>query len=782
MKTTKIKTNKPLPFLFTGNRDEISNVPLSAVAGKIPEDLHGYILLMTQCGTVNSGGYPYPEKIDKKPNPEFGSPVLNGNGMIFAFDLSNSGQVNVSSKLVKPPSYYADEATRIGGPAREEKEFKGFHFSNSGICRMSFLLGTVNYGNTAIIPVNFNSDSGVSILATYDTGRPMKIDPETLEFITPIGYNKEWRPGMPPFLQAPFPMFETTAHPSWDPLEKVLYGVNFTKSEETELSRTILYELLRRDKGSITKELINIANGFDEEQEAAKSIDEEQEAVKKARGKIDALLNKRITDEKAKRSSKKKKGFLKKIFSPVLKWFEKLLENFVKEETTTKDSVYLIKFDGSGELQSWRLVDEKGKDLKIYQCMHQTSVTQDYIVLMDSSFKFAMDLLFTNPFPHLKNVDKLLRFLLSKTILPSTKVWIINKNQLKNKKTVIARAVKGQPIPGLSNEPHGGVPMECVHFSSDYANPNNEITIYTAHNNDTCLAEWIRTYDVNHFTKEAYNETNISNYAAGQLALSSVGKYVIDGSTAFFKPGANKIIREKGNLPPVNELEGKPLSKVGPNTWGIGLYAYRDMISPTVAGMQIKQLFFVSFGTQPELLSEFIYNLYKRQNPNRSMNLKELLAYTECGIPQSIISIATESMKIEEHFEFEWGTFPMSIQFIPLNSNNSVPSEKDGYIWLTAKTLIEKDDTVEYQSRIYIFKAWNISEGPICILAGEGFNFCTSLHIAWLENKQQVHSEYIVNIEDDFNWSIENSFLKPFERTKYQDFFNKYVYPNFPKN
>ena len=121
----------------------------------------------------------------------------------------------------------------------------------------------------------------------------------------------------------------------------------------------------------------------------------------------------------------------------------------------------------------------------------------------------------------------------------------------------------------------------------------------------------------------------------------------------------------------------------------------------------------------------------------------------------------------------------MSIQFIPLTPNPNRDLSKNGYIWLTAKTLVDTDGTPTFQSRIYLFEAWDITKGPICILAGERFNFCTSLHVTWLEEVQEVQSGYKVNIEEDFNWSIENSFLEVFEVDHYKSFFEKYVYPNF---
>lgn len=444
-----------LPFLFEGNRDEVSNVSLQAIKGTIPQDLHGHLYLMTQCGTVNSGGYPFPKEVDGESNSEYGSPVLNGNGMMFYFDLTQTGKVTASSKIVKSPSFYADYALRDGGPAREEEDFKHWKFYNMGITRMSLFLGPVNYANTAIIPVKFKNDSGESILATYDTGRPLKHDPLSLEFITPLGYNNEWISGFPRFLQEPLPMFESTAHPSWDPNEQVLYSVNFTKSIETELSRSIIFELLRHDKKFLIEELTKIAEDYKEHKSAEKAIDE---------------INKIIENRKSiKAKPKKKKGGF-------WSWLKNLLFGWIKKDTETEDSVTLVRFDGEN-IKTWKLLDEKGDELRIFQCMHQTSITQDYLVLMDSSFKFSFDILVNNPFPDVPIIDELLRTISAKTILPSTKVWVVRKSDLAQGDTVTAYAVQGQPIEGLSNEPYGGIPMECVHFSAEFDNPNDHISV-----------------------------------------------------------------------------------------------------------------------------------------------------------------------------------------------------------------------------------------------------------------------------------------------------------------
>ena len=187
-----------------GPRNEISQLELNVIEGNLPEDLHGVAFFGSMCGSVNSGGLPFPRtQADGSPNPEFGSPFMNGDGMVFSFDMRNPGKVVVNSKFMRTPSFYADEATREGGPARAIPEFHRFHFENHGLARMSLFLGSRNYVNTALIPVDFGNDTGLGLMATIDNGRPFKLNPANLDLITPMGYNKEWTSPMPPFLKMP---------------------------------------------------------------------------------------------------------------------------------------------------------------------------------------------------------------------------------------------------------------------------------------------------------------------------------------------------------------------------------------------------------------------------------------------------------------------------------------------------------------------------------------------------------------------------------------------------
>ena len=188
---------KPNSFL-SGSRKELTRAPMKLVEGKIPESLQGSAYIITQMGNVNSKGLPFSRKhADGTPNHDYQSPIMNGDGFVFKFDFSDGEDVHLTTRIMRPPDFYADHATRYGGPASKDEKFAHYGFKNLGISRMSFHLGSRNFLNTAFQPLQFKGDSGTAILTTDDIGRPYLADPDTLELITPIGLNSDWISSMP---------------------------------------------------------------------------------------------------------------------------------------------------------------------------------------------------------------------------------------------------------------------------------------------------------------------------------------------------------------------------------------------------------------------------------------------------------------------------------------------------------------------------------------------------------------------------------------------------------
>lgn len=80
--------------------------------------------------------------------------------------------------------------------------------------------GVTNMANTSLQPIDGR------LFVGYDAGRPIEVDPETLDHITPVGGNDEWFQALPGVLE---PLVAVAAHPAADHDEKTLYFLNYTQ-------------------------------------------------------------------------------------------------------------------------------------------------------------------------------------------------------------------------------------------------------------------------------------------------------------------------------------------------------------------------------------------------------------------------------------------------------------------------------------------------------------------------------------------------------------------------
>ncbi|MBU1821645.1 MAG: carotenoid oxygenase family protein, partial [Bacteroidetes bacterium] len=211
---------------------------LNVYEGEFPQDMLGTVYIVYQIGSVNSDGLPYPEHLpDGSFNHEYGSAIMSGDGMVMKLDLTSTPTIR--TRIMKTPCYYADWHTREETKESHE-DFGGLRFRNFGIARMSLVLGSRNPLNTAVTPARFGSDTPV-LIAAYDIGRPYVLDPVTLELKTVIGKNTEWMTGTPARVPWPFELFESTAHPCYDPRTKELFSVNYSRMEKAVIiaERTI---------------------------------------------------------------------------------------------------------------------------------------------------------------------------------------------------------------------------------------------------------------------------------------------------------------------------------------------------------------------------------------------------------------------------------------------------------------------------------------------------------------------------------------------------------------
>ena len=734
--------NTPItrPFAYA-SRKEVNDVELNVFEGEIPDDIYGYVFFNNPVGTVNSGGLPFPEKTpDGEDNPEYGSSVFNGDGMLMRFDLSQQGKVIYKTKLLKTPCWYADEATKRGTSYYDD----GQEFRMLGIARTSLKFGSRNELNTAINPIKFPGDDHTRMSVNFDMGRPWEVDVETMELKTSIGSTQEWAGEIPSIADYPFPLFQSTAHPAFDPITKEFFTVNFTKTFEMMFYYTKFNERMETHADHIEEKLHAHAKDLHENDHHDK-VGELNKFYKN--------IHKHIhPGEGFWYQITKPFRWLLSIIMEVIFWIMDLLLGM-------KNRVYLIRWNGK-EVHQWEVVDEKtGKPIAIEQCMHQNNLSKDYIVLCDSAFKFSADIMITNPFPHNMELDRILRQLTSIAQEPFSPIYIIKRSELTlDKKTVKAKRVV--------------IDLETVHFSIDYQNPNNEITIHTAHNAASCAAEWIRPYDFLATNKKPVYSNTIGLMTCGEMDIGRIGKFVINGETGEMKPHLiHKTGEESGN------------GQLGAHTWAVALHTYRDIISATTPVDKIRHIYWQAYGTDPRYLTQFIEGLY-HEYEHRIIPVPEIIKKNREWLPYCLSRCNTETMELEDHYNFGLNENLRSMQFIPRKGAgspngpvNGIDPQMDGYIFCTMVVGPKNFDVDDYTREIWIFDGLDLAKGPVCKLSHPDLGFAFTIHSTWIEDAVSQKTDYKVDVKEDLQYLIDK--MREDDKEFMTDFMEEYVYPHF---
>jgi all-trans-8'-apo-beta-carotenal 15,15'-oxygenase len=132
----------------------------------------------------------------------------------------------------------------VDTPVKRIRRWLPFLFAKVQFMELS-PFGVTNMANTNVQPIDGR------LFVGYDAGRPVEVDPETLDFITPVGANDEWMQGAPGILE---PLCAVAAHPAPDVEERTLYFVNYSQisppdvAADTYLARWDLHGAVERWK------------------------------------------------------------------------------------------------------------------------------------------------------------------------------------------------------------------------------------------------------------------------------------------------------------------------------------------------------------------------------------------------------------------------------------------------------------------------------------------------------------------------------------------------------
>ncbi len=685
----------------------------------LPEGLQGHVFIISAAGSVDSEGSPGTGVVF--PSADGYTPFYNGDGIIYRFDFDNLQEgVFVNSRLAKTPCYYADFATR-----KLYSDRKHLIFENHGIMRMSLQLGIRNQLNTGFLPIRFSDGESERLLVTWDIGRPYEIDTQTLKLATPVGKNEEWRPLnplladlplQPPF---PFPLVQSSAHPCFDYKTGEMFNVNSGRSLSTFISqlRPLIYGIL------------DFINSFKEPANTRR------------------LIKTPVSPQNF------FKGFLE-TGKRVVQWLYNLLQFF----NLFSNFVAIVCWDGTGKLKKWN-VTYKGCPLKIQQSMHQMGLTENYVVLVDTAFKFLLEELL--PAPSNKKytkVEKFLRKWLDSPQLPDTYVYIVSRDDLKDGR----RKVEAKKVV---------IPRETTHFLTDYSDSGNKITLHMAHVCAWDVAEWLRAIDFDR------DETTLSNkqhpmygMTVGPLDISRMGCYVIDAEEA-------KVVRS--DITSVyqdnSSGQGEENKEFGQYTWGPALYAYQDN-QPTG---KFQDIYWSFFGCWEDIFTEQGLKMYAPYK-YREVPVPELLELTKKGIKSNLLRLhikPLESVKegenrleIQDIYQFETGYFVNSPQFIPRKAGGD-GSSTDGYIMCVVYRGTDKEP--DNGNQIWIFDATNLKQGPLCKLWHPQLNFGITVHTTWLSKIAKRTATYNISVEEDYKDLVAQ------QPAEIQELFEKEIYPHF---
>ncbi|PNW41148.1 UNVERIFIED_CONTAM: lignostilbene-alpha,beta-dioxygenase [Euhalothece sp. KZN 001] len=668
--------------ILTADRCELSDLSIN-IEGELPEDLQGHFFMVAPVGSVDSGGLPYPSA----------DSIINGDGMIFRLDFNQGEKVNLKTQIVKPPDYYADQATREGSP------YARYRFKNHGVTRFSLTLGLRNQLNTAFLPMPFSPDSQQRLLITYDAGRPYEIDTETLEAITPVGSNQEWTPQIQG-LNFSFPPVLSSAHPVFDAYTKEMFTVNYGRSFENFLETIPLFFELEEIPEEL-EELTAAILGFS----AANLL------------QVWLELN-------------------KEIFETINQEIVEILSSIsgVKSE----DFVYLIRWDGTGYLERWKLVLPNGSPVIIKQTLHQIGLSKDYIILMDTAFITGLEQIINHPFAKRKRLEETLREVLEKPANPDSVIYLVRRKDLKNGQ----HPALGEPEVKVTVK-QLTIPLEAAHFLVDYENPDNQITIHISHICAWDVAEWIRTYDRSAYGENSPISERIYAMETNPMDISRLGRYVING--------------ENGNL-----IQSKVISE-NPFTWGTGLYAYLDRLPSGLPPSRLENIYWSSLGVWPELMTKYSVELYENYK-YRALPTTEVLNLAKEGVPSCLLRLNTTKMEIVDFYQLPRGYLINSIQFMPRQGANG--ESTNGYLLCT----VFSPDRNEF----WLFDGENLKQGAICKLSHASLNFGFTLHTTWLPTINPHQETYKIPVSSDYQPILDQK-----SDPMIQKLFEEKIYPQF---
>lgn len=694
--------------IMKASRDEIDELKLTILKQEgnksfpvesLPDDLSGHVFI--------AAPLPY----------EDGSFVLNGDGMIYRLDLTE-GKAKLKTRIAKTPCYYADVAIQ-NQPENYPNDFK---FKNGGPSRMSLVLGSRNQLNTAFLKTS------EQLFVTFDAGRPYEIDPSSLEILEPVGSTENWKTMFPS--SNLFGTYANPAHPvsNSNGLKEELFTINYSTGYKGDYKDSIqnIVSWIKNNKQKPINNIIIFTQLFDVVLKICFAI---FNILRKAIIPILCLLIDVILDKRILSFIKNLPQIIGSLSEIKEQQIDSLLEQI--EYGYTKLICYDLK---TKNFKSLEMILPDEKPVSPDQTIHQMAITKDYIIFMDIAFKVELSQIFypfwseslrklknitiqiiessSNPFSLSNNEVKknissvaheyiysgLLRFIPPK---PYTNLYIISRKLLSETIEKNEDKIKVQKVT---------IPREVSHFTADYCNPDDKITLHIAHNNGSDVTEWIRKCDSPVPGKKLRPE--LAGMLVGTTDLGSLARYVIDGKSGV-------VLDERV----ISDTEF---------TWSLSVDTHNELCDQSINETDdtVKNIYWMSWGFSWENIPKRIYEFYKN-GKFRHIHHDQLPKDYK---PTQLLRLDTEKMEIVDSFEFPYGHFACTPQFIP--SYLPCPEDKDPSIhgYIVCVVLADNSgDPNQPQDEFWILHADDFNNKPVYRLSSPHLNLGLAIHSTWLQ-------------------------------------------------
>lgn len=314
---------------------------------------------------------------------------------------------------------------------------------------------------------------------------------------------------------------------------------------------------------------------------------------------------------------------------------------------------------------------------------------------------------------------------------PNTPLYIVRRSDLESPEAISQQKVNAQRV-----EVQGAF----AHLFTDYSETENgEITIVAPMTDAMDPAEYINRYD----RSQVIEGENIDDLAgaiplgldSNELALITIDPQRDNGGSV----SPHRLTFDK--VKQTDEYQNREIySNFRENPLYMGLYAYRD------DNPRLTDIFVMQGGAYPDIMTEFIYDLYKDYSSNRKVSLDKLMSAVTDGTPMFLTHTKVDRdnpesyLKVVQTYEFSKGEVVYSLQFVP-RAGGDERSGEDGYLICTvvksdnlySNSRQSEDPNWSDNSEIWIFDAGSLAQGPKYRLSHPRLNFGLTLHSTWLD-------------------------------------------------